>query len=112
MHPRQYVYVGAKFLSFLPHLRNSQLVHVVRVRACADAPAAPTSEVDTGTIETVIKDGAEYIVVKEGSAKMLFPKAGDVFYNPVQEFNRDISIAVIHEYAKMFNEEKAAKGKE
>lgn len=35
-----------------------------------------------------------------------------MFYNPVQEFNRDISIAVIHEYAKMFNEEKAAKGKE
>ena len=37
---------------------------------------------------------------------------GAVFYNPVQEFNRDISIAVIHEYAKMFNEEKAAKNKE
>ena len=36
---------------------------------------------------------------------------GAVFYNPVQEFNRDISIAVIREYIKVFTEERAAKGK-
>ena len=35
-----------------------------------------------------------------------------MFYNPVQEFNRDISISVINEYKKMFNEEKVAKKKE
>ena len=37
---------------------------------------------------------------------------GAVFYNPVQEFNRDISISVIREYIKVINEERAAKGKE
>lgn len=31
-----------------------------------------------------------YTVVKEGTAEVLFPNSHDVFYNPVQEFNRDI----------------------
>jgi tRNA (guanine26-N2/guanine27-N2)-dimethyltransferase len=31
-------------------------------------------------------------VVKEGSASILYPEGNQVFYNPVQEFNRDISI--------------------
>lgn len=34
-----------------------------------------------------------------------------MFYNPVQEFNRDISVAVIREYIKVVNEELVAKGK-
>lgn len=37
---------------------------------------------------------------------------GTVFYNPVQEFNRDISILTIREFAKIREEEKLAKGKE
>ena len=36
---------------------------------------------------------------------------GAVFYNPVQEFNRDISIAVIREYSKIISEEREAKNK-
>jgi len=43
-------------------------------------------------------------VVKEGSAEILFPSAKDVFYNPVQEFNRDLTVAVI----KKFTGEKLA----
>lgn len=30
-------------------------------------------------------------VIKEGKASILFPSANDVFYNPVQEFNRDLT---------------------
>lgn len=30
-------------------------------------------------------------VVKEGKADILFPSANEVFYNPVQEFNRDLT---------------------
>ena len=30
-------------------------------------------------------------VVKEGKAAILFPSANEVFYNPVQEFNRDLT---------------------
>jgi tRNA G26 N,N-dimethylase Trm1 len=37
---------------------------------------------------------------------------GAVFYNPVQEFNRDTSIMAINEFNSMIAEERAAKGKE
>ncbi|XP_065187249.1 tRNA (guanine(26)-N(2))-dimethyltransferase-like [Sycon ciliatum] len=40
--------------------------------------------------------------VCEGEAKILFPDTGDVFYNPVQEFNRDISIAVIKAFSEVY----------
>lgn len=30
-------------------------------------------------------------VVREGKASILFPSANEVFYNPVQEFNRDLT---------------------
>uniref|UniRef100_A0A3Q3CMU7 tRNA (guanine(26)-N(2))-dimethyltransferase n=1 Tax=Haplochromis burtoni TaxID=8153 RepID=A0A3Q3CMU7_HAPBU len=33
-------------------------------------------------------------VVKEGKAAILFPSANEVFYNPVQEFNRDLTVVV------------------
>ncbi|KAK2819456.1 hypothetical protein Q7C36_021102 [Tachysurus vachellii] len=39
-------------------------------------------------------------VVKEGKASVLFPGANEVFYNPVQEFNRDLTCAVITEFAR------------
>ncbi|TWW59041.1 tRNA (guanine(26)-N(2))-dimethyltransferase [Takifugu flavidus] len=39
-------------------------------------------------------------VVKEGKAAILFPSANEVFYNPVQEFNRDLTSAVITEFAR------------
>lgn len=38
-------------------------------------------------------------LLSEGSAKINFPK-GKVFYNPVQQFNRDLSIAVIKTFFK------------
>ena len=36
-----------------------------------------------------------WTVVREGEAEIVFPSRTDVFYNPVQEFNRDLSISVI-----------------
>uniref|UniRef100_A0A1A7XHQ6 tRNA (guanine(26)-N(2))-dimethyltransferase n=1 Tax=Iconisemion striatum TaxID=60296 RepID=A0A1A7XHQ6_9TELE len=39
-------------------------------------------------------------VVREGKASILFPSANEVFYNPVQEFNRDLTCAVITEFAR------------
>ncbi|XP_051940585.1 tRNA (guanine(26)-N(2))-dimethyltransferase isoform X2 [Hippocampus zosterae] len=39
-------------------------------------------------------------VVKEGKASILFPSANEVFYNPVQEFNRDLTCAVITEFSR------------
>lgn len=40
------------------------------------------------------------MVVKEGKATILFPSANEVFYNPVQEFNRDLTCAVITEFSR------------
>ncbi|KAL1005723.1 hypothetical protein UPYG_G00063160 [Umbra pygmaea] len=46
-------------------------------------------------------------VVREGKAHILFPSANEVFYNPVQEFNRDLTCAVLTEFAR---EQMARKG--
>ncbi|XP_021566340.1 tRNA (guanine(26)-N(2))-dimethyltransferase isoform X2 [Carlito syrichta] len=40
-------------------------------------------------------------IVTEGAAKIAFPSANEVFYNPVQEFNRDLTCAVITEFARI-----------
>ena len=39
-----------------------------------------------------------FTTVQEGKAIVLFPRSNSVFYNPVQEFNRDLSIAVIKQF--------------
>lgn len=44
-------------------------------------------------------DSALPFILNEGSAKINFPK-GKVFYNPVQQYNRDLSIAVIRTFFK------------
>ncbi|CAH6813381.1 Trmt1 [Phodopus roborovskii] len=44
--------------------------------------------------------------VTEGAAKIVFPNANEVFYNPVQEFNRDLTCAVITEFARIHLETK------
>ena len=33
---------------------------------------------------------SEFDTISEGAATILFPKGNQVFYNPVQEFNRDL----------------------
>ncbi|CDS42879.1 TRM1 tRNA methyltransferase 1 [Echinococcus multilocularis] len=48
------------------------------------------------------------MAVKEGSALINLPEG--VFYNPVQEFNRDLTVAVVKHYAKIHLEEFVNKG--
>lgn len=52
------------------------------------APAGGEGE-GTGTAPAGLLPGET--VVKEGKAAILFPGANEVFYNPVQEFNRDLT---------------------
>lgn len=52
-------------------------------------------------------DITQYNTVTEGKATILFPKHNEVFYNPVQQFNRDMSIAAIRTWSEIFNQEKA-----
>ncbi|QLQ82419.1 hypothetical protein HG537_0H01810 [Torulaspora globosa] len=44
----------------------------------------------------------DYNVVKEGKAEILFPKAETVFYNPVQQFNRDLSVCCIKAWDNLY----------
>lgn len=53
-------------------------------------PKIPTSKAEPSTkTPTELLPGET--VVKEGKAAILFPSANEVFYNPVQEFNRDLT---------------------
>ncbi|KAI9315445.1 N2,N2-dimethylguanosine tRNA methyltransferase [Dichotomocladium elegans] len=54
-------------------------------------------------------DVSLYNTVTEGKATILFPKGNEVFYNPVQEFNRDMSIAAIRTWSELFFAEKREK---
>ncbi|KAF8537183.1 N2,N2-dimethylguanosine tRNA methyltransferase-domain-containing protein [Trichophaea hybrida] len=72
---------------------------------------------------TVTVEGKEYTAVKEGLATVLFPKRalkkdkngqefevnGEVFYNPIQQFNRDLSVLAIKTFAEIFLGEKQLK---
>lgn len=52
-------------------------------------------------------DDSNYNRVKEGQAECLFHKTSNqVFYNPIQEFNRDLSIACLNTYSKINNNKK------
>lgn len=51
-------------------------------------------------------DTSLYTPVTEGKATILFPKGNEVFYNPVQEFNRDMSIAAIRTWSEIYLAEK------
>jgi tRNA (guanine26-N2/guanine27-N2)-dimethyltransferase len=45
--------------------------------------------------------------VTEGKASVLFHKTkNEVFYNPIQEFNRDLSISIINTFSNTLNENK------
>jgi len=41
--------------------------------------------------------------IKEGISTILIPHSGEVFYNPVQEFNRDLSILVVSKFEQSLN---------
>ncbi|RKP07000.1 N2,N2-dimethylguanosine tRNA methyltransferase [Thamnocephalis sphaerospora] len=53
----------------------------------------------------------EYHPITEGKATILFPNTNEVFYNPVQQFNRDMSIAAIKTWGKEYLEQKQNKRK-
>ncbi|CAM9644278.1 tRNA (guanine(26)-N(2))-dimethyltransferase [Lampetra planeri] len=54
-------------------------------------PKKSCEEADLGTSGSIIS---------EGKARIFFPNLSEVFYNPVQEFNRDITSAVVTEFIR------------
>lgn len=49
-------------------------------------------------------------LIKEGCAEVMLPDG--VFYNPVQEFNRDLTIAVVNQFGKLHRREAILKMKD
>ncbi|KAF5101888.1 hypothetical protein D0Z03_000507 [Geotrichum reessii] len=47
--------------------------------------------------------------ITEGKASILFPKGNKVFYNPIQQFNRDISVLGIRAWSEIFEAERKNK---
>lgn len=47
-------------------------------------------------------DTSDYTKVSEGKATVLYPKGAKVFYNPIQRFNRDISILAIRAWTELY----------
>ena len=46
---------------------------------------------------------------KENTSAILLPASNDAFLNPVQEFNRDLSVACIRTWGDLINEQRRAK---
>lgn len=60
----------------------------------------PSSSSDSN--ETLNID--DYNIVKEGKAQILFPKKETVFYNPIQQFNRDLSVTCIKAWDNLYGQ--------
>ncbi len=45
---------------------------------------------DEATTVGTLDSDCDVLKISEGSATILFPNSNEVFYNPVQEFNRDL----------------------
>ncbi|CAG8478534.1 7350_t:CDS:10 [Funneliformis caledonium] len=53
----------------------------------------------------------EFSIITEGKASILFPKDNAVFYNNVQQYNRDMSVAAIRTWSEIYLEEKEKKAR-
>ncbi|AMD18930.1 HBR029Cp [Eremothecium sinecaudum] len=49
---------------------------------------------------------ADYQIVAEGNAEILFPEKKAVFYNPIQQFNRDLSVTCIKAWDNLHSNSK------
>ncbi|KAI1079473.1 dimethylguanosine tRNA methyltransferase [Whalleya microplaca] len=97
---------------------RSGLRHVNRVlnsQRLSQAMHTMASETKNTDIQTVIRDGQEYTEVREGLARILVPftakeskektvkdveEQQKVFYNPIQQFNRDLTVLAIKAYGE------------
>ncbi|CAZ83342.1 unnamed protein product [Tuber melanosporum] len=92
-----------------------------RKRTPNQGPIAP-NPAPAHAFPVTLEDGTECTAVREGLATVLFPRFvakkdksgndlvdGQVFYNPVQQFNRDLSVLAIRAFGEVFLREKKAK---
>jgi tRNA (guanine26-N2/guanine27-N2)-dimethyltransferase len=61
-------------------------------------------------VAVTIPDG--YILHTENTSRILLPSTNEAFLNPIQEFNRDISVACITTWSEDLDKAKEAKWQE
>ncbi|KAJ6668032.1 hypothetical protein lerEdw1_016353 [Lerista edwardsae] len=86
-------------ISFIKNMDSDQTQDVEIKDSDLEQRVDQSSVVDISSGTESVKNGETLIT--EGKAKIIFPNANEVFYNPVQEFNRDLTCAVITEYARL-----------
>ncbi|KAI0447052.1 S-adenosyl-L-methionine-dependent methyltransferase [Xylaria telfairii] len=89
----------------------------VRSMAMATHPpnGSTSNSTSTSDVQTLMRDGQEYTEIKEGLARILVPfskpdpaakatqnveEQQHVFYNPIQQFNRDLTVLAIKAYGE------------
>lgn len=80
---------------------------LVKLLSKMSIPPSSTSTMETTTTNIVQPNSTisqEFNTVQEGKATILTPKQDEVFYNPIQQFNRDLSIMVIKAYDEIRHE--------
>ncbi|XP_072458270.1 tRNA (guanine(26)-N(2))-dimethyltransferase isoform X2 [Notamacropus eugenii] len=84
--------------SLQSHLRRFCRAHFMEGTKVPPCKGPTTTDMENGA-----QPGAELgeTVISEGAARIVFPNSNEVFYNPVQEFNRDLTCAVITEFARI-----------
>lgn len=72
----------------------------------SDGNVLPTNKLSqvpyTGEVKqtTTEYQGIQYNLIQEGLANVITPQEAEVFYNPVMQFNRDLSILMIKVFAE------------
>ncbi|KAI0388853.1 S-adenosyl-L-methionine-dependent methyltransferase [Xylariaceae sp. FL0594] len=100
------------------YVKRASIPPLYLVRSCSMATTHSNGPATTvAEVQTFIKDGGEYTEVKEGLARILVPfsrsdasgepaqslqEQQSVFYNPIQQFNRDLTVLAIKAYGKEF----------
>ncbi|EEQ43218.1 N2,N2-dimethylguanosine tRNA methyltransferase [Candida albicans L26] len=80
---------------------------LVKLLSKMSIPPSSTSAMETTTTNIVQPNSTisqEFNTVQEGKATILTPKQDEVFYNPIQQFNRDLSIMAIKAYDEIRHE--------
>lgn len=64
---------------------------IATAAAASTCSSLPTDRhLDSSGTNSTLIDESKFSTIQEGKATILFPKTEEVFYNPVQEFNRDL----------------------
>ncbi|KAF8610125.1 TRM-domain-containing protein [Ceratobasidium sp. AG-I] len=87
---------------------DAGLVHTGSATSGPDVPA-PTSIPESTNDKAEIVAPPGYTIHTENTARILLPSEATAFLNPIQEFNRDLSVACIRTWGKRWDETRREK---